>query len=198
MSYTKYRTEGIILGGSNTGEADRIYNIFTREFGLLRIKAQGIRKLESKLKFHLQNLYLVDLYLISGKGGWRVAEAYKIKSLTNIFEKDKNKLQSSTRILLFLKRMLFDENSQLDIFETVTDGLYFMETESDLDREDVSSVEALIILRVLRNLGYIKDNHNFKNLLSNNDYNKNTLLVTKNSKPLIIKEINQSIRASHL
>jgi len=201
MSYTKYRSRGIIVGGSNIGEASRSYNIFTRDFGLIKVKAQGIRELKSKLKFHLQNLSFIDLHLIKGKNGWRITEAYKIKSIPDVFKREKEKLQSSTRILLFLKRMLPEEDSDKKLFDIIMEGLNFMglkDGSDPLTKEDILNLESLVVLRVLRNLGYIESQQEFEPLLSNNNYDGNILLYTNKTKNLIIKEINQSIQASEL
>ena len=195
MSYTKYKTRGIIVGGSNIGEASRNYNIFTRDFGLIRVRAQGIREHNSKLKCHLQNLFLIDFYLVRGKNGWRVTEAYKIKSFPDTFKESKPKLQSSTRVLLFLKRMLGDEDGDSRLFDIIVEGFHFMEFN---EIKDVSDLETLIILRTLRSLGYVKDNKEIEILLFNNDYNESLLSQIRNNKVSIVGEINESIKASEL
>jgi DNA repair protein RecO len=199
MSYTKYKTKGIIIGGSNVGEASRIYNIFTRDFGLVRVRAQGIRELNSKLKSHLQNLFFIEAYLIKGKSGWRVAESYKIKSLPNSFGDNKFKLQSSTRILLFLKRMLPEEDSNIELFDIIVKGLDFMELEGkSLTEEDVYNIERLIVLRILRSLGYVKNSDQTELLLSGTDYNHGLLIKTNKAKSFVTQEINESIKVSDL
>ncbi|HJN62840.1 MAG TPA: DNA repair protein RecO [Candidatus Paceibacterota bacterium] len=197
MSYTKYKTAGIVIGGANIGEASRNYNIFTRDFGLIRVRAQGVRELKSKLKYNLQNLFLINLYLIKGKNGWHITEAYKIKNLPDSFRNNKIKLQSSTRVLLFLKRVLGEEDSNRELFDIITKGFDFMESGAH-DDKSVSDLETLIVLRTLRSLGYVQDNHELEALLAGADYNSDMLSYTNNFRPLIVKEINQSIKASDL
>jgi DNA repair protein RecO len=196
MSYTKYKTKGIIMGGSNIGEASRSYNIFTRDFGLIRVRAQGIRELNSKLKYHLQNLFLINTHLVKGKSGWRVTEAYKIKSFPESFI-TKSKLQSSTRILLFLKRMLPEEGENTSLFDIIDKGFSFMEKE-DLSSEVVSDLEILMVLRTLRKLGYVKSDKRLETLLSSDDYDNNLLIQTGEMRKFLIREINQSIKTSDL
>ena len=195
--YTKYKTKGIIIGGSNIGESSRSYNIFTRDFGLVRVRAQGIRKFDSKLKYHLQNLFLTDLHIVKGKSGWRVTEAYKADSFPQLFSDSKTKLQSSTRILLFLKRMLPEEEGNTPLFDIITEGFSFMESPS-VSEDKVSDLETLIVLRVLRELGYIKNDKRFETLLIGNNYTDELLDSTKSMKSIIVEEINQSIQASEL
>jgi DNA repair protein RecO len=197
MSYTKYKTRGIVIGGSNIGEASRNYNIFTQDFGLIRVRAQGIRELGSKLKYHLQNLYLIQLALIKGKSGWRVTEAKKVKSFPDIFRLEKSKILSSTKILLFLKQMLLEEDKDSELFDIITGGLNFMEF-GILEDARVRDLESLIILRVLRKLGYIKSKKEFEALLLGVNYNNDLLDRVRENRLLIIKEINRSIEASGL
>jgi len=133
--------------------------------------------------------------LVRGKNGWRVTEAYKIKSFPDTFRKSRAKLQSSTRILLFLKRMLGEQDGDRRLFDIITGGFHFMEFNQT---HDVSDLETLIILRTLRNLGYVKDNSQIKALLSGNDYNQNLLSQIRKNKVSIVREINESIKASDL
>ena len=66
------------------------------------------------------------------------------------------------------------------------------------DDKSVSDLETLIVLRTLRSLGYVQDNHELEALLAGADYNSDMLSYTNNFRPLIVKEINQSIKASDL
>jgi DNA repair protein RecO len=198
MSYTKYKTRGIVIGGSNVGEASRIYNIFTRDFGLVRVRAQGVRNLNSKLKSHLQNLYLINAHLIKGKSGWRVTESYKIRNLPESFGSNKSKLQSVARTLLFLKRMLPEEDGNAFLFDIISGALNFLEKEENLNDNDILNAERLTILRVMRNLGYIKERVLADNFLESLDYNKILLGEIDKIKSLATREINESIKASQL
>jgi len=197
MSYTKYKTKGIVLGGTNIGEGSRSYNIFTQDFGLIHVRAQGIRELKSKLKYSLQNLFLVDLYLVRGKSGWHITESYKIKSITEPFKKNNHKLKASVRVLFFLKRVLGQEDNNKNLFDIINKGFYFMESEN-FSEDDVLDIESLIVLRILNNLGYVDDREVFKSLLVDAEYNNDVIMKVRKIKSIIIKEINQSIRASDL
>lgn len=197
MSYTKYNTPGIVIGGSNIGEASRSYNILTREFGLVRVKAQGVRELKSKLKYNLQNLFFIDLYLVRGRNGWHITEVYKEKSLRDIFINNNLKLKSSARILFLLKKMLPEEEGNRNLFDIIDKGFDFLNNK-DLSKEDTSLLETLIVLRVLGELGYIEHKESFKDFLQNLKYDKDILLRVKSLKKDIIREINQAIKESGL
>lgn len=51
-----YKTEGIILKSAERGEADRLFTIYTREYGKIQARARSVRKQESKLKGFLEPL----------------------------------------------------------------------------------------------------------------------------------------------
>lgn len=49
-----YRTEAIVMGGWNLGEADRIVSFYTRRMGRIRGVAAGVRRVRSKFGGRLQ------------------------------------------------------------------------------------------------------------------------------------------------
>jgi DNA repair protein RecO (recombination protein O) len=51
-----YRTEAIVTGGWNLGEADRIVSFYTRRMGRIRGVAAGSRRIRSKFGGRLQLL----------------------------------------------------------------------------------------------------------------------------------------------
>lgn len=48
-----YKVEGIIIKKVDSGEVDRLFNVYTKEYGKLQFKARSVRKNESKLKGYL-------------------------------------------------------------------------------------------------------------------------------------------------
>jgi hypothetical protein len=63
---THYRTQGIILKTQDVGEADRVFTVFTKQFGKLRLRAVSERKITSKLRGGLELFYLSDIEFIQG------------------------------------------------------------------------------------------------------------------------------------
>lgn len=75
MAIEKYVTKGIILESYDQGEHDRVFKVFTREFGLLMCHAKSIRKLESKLRAHTLPRGESLLTLVKGRDVWRLVGA---------------------------------------------------------------------------------------------------------------------------
>lgn len=67
MSSPIYKTTAFNLKYTNYSEADRIYTILSREFGLLQVIAKGIRKSKSKFSGRMDLLHCNNLILRKGK-----------------------------------------------------------------------------------------------------------------------------------
>jgi DNA repair protein RecO (recombination protein O) len=62
-----YRTEAIVLGRTDYGEADRILTLYTPKFGKLRVIAKGVRRPNSRLGPHLEYFSRCQLMLAKGR-----------------------------------------------------------------------------------------------------------------------------------
>ncbi|PJB99584.1 MAG: DNA repair protein RecO [Candidatus Nealsonbacteria bacterium CG_4_9_14_0_8_um_filter_35_12] len=87
-----YRTQGFILKKKDLGEADRIFTIFTRDFGKLEILAKAIRKIGSKLRGGIELFYLSDIEFIQGKTHKTLTDTILIESFLNL-RKDLKRLK---------------------------------------------------------------------------------------------------------
>src|SRR3989344_7746991 len=61
-----YKTEGVILGQSEIGEADKLLAVYSRDFGKITILAKSSRLLQSKLKGHLKTGAYSRLMFVQG------------------------------------------------------------------------------------------------------------------------------------
>ena len=109
--YSKYHTEGLVLGSINIGEANKYVMLFTKEMGLLYASAQGLREVQSKLRYSLQDLSRSKIELVSGRGGWRVVSAEELVGYAALFREHKNmdSFGAGVRICRLLKRLLKGE-----------------------------------------------------------------------------------------
>lgn len=64
-----YQTNAIILKRENVFEADRVYHLYTEEFGKVRAVAGSVRKINAKLTGHLEPFNFAWVELMSKKGG---------------------------------------------------------------------------------------------------------------------------------
>lgn len=74
-----FRTQGIILQKQDVGEADRVFTVFTKEFGKLKLWAISERKITSKLRGGLELFYLSEFEFIQGKMRKTIIDAVLIE-----------------------------------------------------------------------------------------------------------------------
>jgi DNA repair protein RecO (recombination protein O) len=74
-----YRTEAIVLGHSDFGEADRLLTVFTPYLGKLRLLAKGVRKPTSRKAGHLESFTRTQLLVARGRNLDIVTQAQMIE-----------------------------------------------------------------------------------------------------------------------
>lgn len=189
-----YHTEGIILESKNFGEAGKYYFIFTRDLGLISARAQGVRKMSSKLRFVLQDFAYLKIDLVQGKDLWRVTNASK----TNILEqitKQPETFEIFANIARLLKRLLAGVEPNEALFTDLLAGLSILEKIKT--KEDLRNLEAIIVLRIVNNLGYIGGNEITKPLLRS-PFEENIIFEVSKNRSKILSEINKALKETHL
>jgi len=156
-----YHTEGIILGSGNFGETGKYYSVFTRDLGLVFASAQGVRKMSSKLRFVLQDFAYLKIDLVKGRDFWRITNVSKTNKLEKLQEPEILKVFAS--ISKLLKRLLAGEDPNEILFADLLNGLSILEKSET--KEELHSIEAVIVLRILNNLGYIGGNEILKDFI---------------------------------
>lgn len=64
-----YQTKAIVLKREDIFEADRLYHLYTEDFGRIRATAAGVRKINAKLTGHLEPFSFIWVELMTKKGG---------------------------------------------------------------------------------------------------------------------------------
>ena len=188
-----YHTEGIILGSKSSGEAGKYYSIFTRDLGLIYATAQGVRKMSSKLRYVLQDFAYVKVDLVAGKNIFRVTTASKTNDLEHITKRPET-LKVFANIARLLKRLLAGVEPNQALFEDVLLGLQILEKA---EVKDLENIEAIMVLRILNNLGYIGENDAVLGIIKSPLQEELLLEALKNRKT-IVQEINKALKETHL
>lgn len=63
----KYRDDGVVLDTHKLGEADRIVTVLTRNTGVVRAVAKGVRRTKSRFGSRLEPLMMIDLQANRGR-----------------------------------------------------------------------------------------------------------------------------------
>ena len=165
MSYRIYHTEGYIIDSGDSGESNKTFTILTSELGTIIATAQGVRKLQSKLRYSLQDLTFAKFALVRGKEIWRITGAEKI---TNIYDKNipVQVKQSLARVLNFIKRLSPGEAVNKVVFEEFG-RMYQTLTATKFIRnhDDLISIENLAYLRIAHHFGYGTPSEKLKDIV---------------------------------
>ena len=189
-----YHTEGIILGSKNYGETGKTYFVFTRDLGMIYASASGVRKLSSKLRFVLQDFAYVKIDLVEGRDFWRVTSASKTNALEDISQ-NKETFEILYNIAKLLKRLLAGVEPNQILFSDLINGLSILEKIEN--KNDLRSIEAIIVLRILNNLGYIGGDEALQNLVKS-PFESNLLFEVSKSRGEVLRQINKALKETHL
>ena len=151
--YTIHTTPAFILRSVNIGEANKLLKLFTRNFGLVFVTAQSIRKQKSRLRGFLQRYGYIDASLVQGKRGWKLTTA----SLNQNFFYERNAHQGGepgvTRMFSFIERFIQGEEQSEYIFDCVLS--YVALTHEVQEERLLKRAEYMTRARILRELGYV-------------------------------------------
>lgn len=192
MSYHVYQTKGFVLGSAPLGEAHKSYTIYTRDMGLVFASAQGIRLVQSKLRYSIDDYRLTAFALVRGREVWRV---------TNAREAEHAPL-SGRRLVLFarvsslVKRLLHGEEKNEYLFDSL-EALYVYLSQANLPAQILSTLETLVVLRCLYALGYVNASL-FEGYLDTTNLSEPLLVSFSSHKKHAVDAINKALEESHL
>ena len=104
----RYRTQGFVLKKADRFEADRLFTVFTKDFGKLNIRAKAIRKINSKLKAGIEIFSLSEIEFIQGKSYKTLTDANFLDTNSGIIF-DLNKLEVVSRIAKIVDSFVFGQ-----------------------------------------------------------------------------------------
>lgn len=189
-----YHTEGLILGSKNYGETGRSYSFFTRDLGMIYATASGVRKLSSKLRFVLQDFTYVKIDFVQGRDFWRVTSASKTNKLDRLI-KNPETFAVFFNIASLLKRLLAGVEPNEALFIDLIKGLAVLE---NIDvKSDLRNIEAVIVLRILNNLGYIGGDEILQDFIKS-PFEDNLVFEAAKRRKKILSEINKALKETHL
>lgn len=68
MTPRQFSTQGIVLGRTDYGEADRILTFLTPDYGKVKAMAKGVRKAGAKLAGAIELFSVTDIAVVAGRG----------------------------------------------------------------------------------------------------------------------------------
>lgn len=199
MAYHLYQPEAFVLDERGIGESNKIYYLLTDELGLVIARAQGVRLLKSKLRYHLDKYSCVRVVLVRGKENWRLIGSEKVEIYRDIFSHNE-KLKSVIRVFSFLQKFIQGESPHLTLYQELKRALFFLKQLDPLvqGERNIFIWEQVVVLRLLHQLGYIRDLPKLSYFIEKPDWDQEILTKAEKFSPLLIKTINEAIEASHI
>ena len=147
--YRVHHTEGIILAASDSGEADRMYTVYTKDYGKLSIFAKGVRHEKSKLRYHLCLFARLRLSFVEGKDILRLIDAKELEAPST----DERAWFIARRSAAFICRMVAGSERDAELWGVITSTFHLFATGSEIPLSFDDEFKA----RLLNRLGYLED-----------------------------------------
>ncbi len=143
-----FRVTAVVLRHSNTGEADRVLTLYTREYGKLRVLAKGVRKIKSRKAGHLEPLTLSTLQLNRTHDLPIITQAETVLSFQEIHNNLEMIAQASI-VNELLDRFTYEAEENQSLFSLLVETLKRIDTG-----EEPSLVVQFYELGMLASVGF--------------------------------------------
>lgn len=190
--YQKYTTDALVLRGYERGEADKMFALFTREFGLLWARGTAVRRENSRMRYALQRGARARVSLVRGVRGWRTVGAVS----TTLFEPGKkDALATFVRLTELLERLVRGEGTHPYVFDTLVHAHATLQSEP---KEAYPLIELVAVARMLFSLGYLSTESLGSALFLETSYGSTTLSTAREQKQKLLSSVNRSLSETQL
>lgn len=117
-----YRTKGFVFKKTDINESDRVFSVFTKDFGRIEITGKALRKIISKLRAGIDMFYISEIEFIQGKNKKTLTDAFKIKKF-NELERDSKKFETACRISAVMDSFIKGEEESEKFFNFLEEFL---------------------------------------------------------------------------
>lgn len=147
-----HQTAALILNKEGWGEAGLLITALTRDFGKIRLLAQGSRKHGAKLQGHLLPGSLTEIFFVVGRNGYRLTAA-EMQDFFPAIRSSPAKLRTLAIFLTLLDTNLLEERDEAGaLFRMVIGVLSFLENASE---SMLSRLAAWFQIKFLDHLGVL-------------------------------------------
>lgn len=126
-------------------EADRVYSILTRDFGLIRATGGGVRKEVSKLRGSLEPVSLSKISLVKGRESWRITSAELVEKVVLT--------DKVARPLALLEKLMQGEHAHTELYDAIERALLDYQGNTLMG----NMFEVRFVAQILFHLGYLKE-----------------------------------------
>jgi len=185
----KYSSRSIVLARYPAGEANTTLILLTPDFGVVRARAQGLRKPGAKLAPALQTFAECEAVLVRGKEGWRLSGAVLLTNWSRSLTPSAR--ERAGRVAVLILRLVRGESADPTMFFLFAD---FLSSLLRLDETSQELAEIVAALAVLRALG-LDDKELPENALSFSEAGLGALVSERRD---LVMRVNRGLTASGL
>ena len=122
------KTEGIILKSVGSNEVDRLLTVYSEKLGKINVQAKGVKKVESKLRGHIEPISYSQLILVEGKNFLILKDAVLIDQFLDI-KKDLKKIKIAKELMKMIDEAIIGEEKDEDIWKLILHTLKSIEND---------------------------------------------------------------------
>ncbi|MET0901170.1 MAG: DNA repair protein RecO [Mycobacterium sp.] len=130
-----YRDRAVVLRQHKLGEADRIVTLLTREHGLVRAVAKGVRRTRSKFGAKLEPFSHVDVQLHPGRNLDIVTQVVSLDAFTTDIVSDYGRYTTACAVLETAERLAGEERAPMPALQRLTVGALRAVADGNRSRE---------------------------------------------------------------
>lgn len=149
---TRYKTRAFVFKKNDRNESDRIFSVFTDDFGRLDIFAKAIRKSVSKLRSGIDIFFMSEIEFIQGKRKKTLTDAATIEKFDNI-RQDLEKFKTANGIVEILDNFIKGEEKDEGVFNLLNE-VFCKLNDHNLKAEKCQLLCCYFLWNTLSLLGY--------------------------------------------
>ncbi len=146
----EYKIKAVVLSSYEIKEYDRIYGVFSRQKGRLKIIAKGVRRPKAKLAGCLEPITLSEIFLVKGRMMDKVIGAIAIDQYEKI-KKDFSVILFCRKIFNLIENLLAEKDVCEELFDEL---IYFLENIFFLNENKQRIFYLALIWKIIERAGY--------------------------------------------
>ena len=123
------KTEAIILKSADQNETGRLLTVYSEKLGKINVQAKGVKKVESKLRPHIEPISYVQLILVEGKNSLILKDAFLLDQFLNI-KKELEKVKIAKEITNLIDEAMVGQERDEDIWKLILGTFNVLEIEN--------------------------------------------------------------------
>ncbi|MEK7124693.1 MAG: DNA repair protein RecO [Patescibacteria group bacterium] len=128
----QYRSQGFVFQKEDKLEADRVFSVFTQDFGRLEIYGKAIRKIDAKLRSGIEIFSFSDIEFVQGKHRKTLTDAVRRVNFANI-QKVPEKMMVALEISELMSSLIKGSEPDVNIFQLVKEVFYKLDSYAPKD-----------------------------------------------------------------